>query len=239
LGSSDQLLSKLLDESADCHTQPEVPITAYADELLGLLNTPMSDRDRIALNTTVVGVHAQAGLWACHMHKPSVAYRYLATSREVAAATGDPSLHARALGALSYLFSSAPRGGRGGNPQHCLNLLDEAISLARRGDPFTRGWLATWRADQYATLRKLAAAQADVEMASAELGAPDNSQLEGFFARSTYGYGMEGHLNSVRAVVFALAGDDQQSLRTFNQVQIPPQTCDAELPPMGIKRSYR
>ena len=60
LGISDQLLSKLLDESADFHTQPEVPITAYADELLGLLNTPMSDRDRIALNTTVVGVHAQA-----------------------------------------------------------------------------------------------------------------------------------------------------------------------------------
>lgn len=195
-------------------------MTAYADELLDLLDATMSDSDRAALNTIVVGVHAQAGLWACHMHRPSVAYRYLATSREVAAATGDPPLHARALAALSYLFSSAPRGGRGGNPQHCLDLLDEALSLARRADPFTRGWLSTWRADQHATLGNLAAAQADVDLADAELGSTDGSPLEGFFARSTYGYGMEGHLNSVRAVVFALAGDEQQSLRTFGHVQV-------------------
>lgn len=195
-------------------------MTAYGDELLDLLDVPMSDSDRAALNTMVVGVHAQVGLLACHMHRSSVAYRYLATSREVAAATGDPSLHARSLGALSYLFSSAPRGGRGGNPQHCLNLLDEALSLARRADPFTRGWLSTWRADQHATLGNLTAAQADVEVADAELGATDSGQLEGFFARSMYGYGMKGHLDSVRAVVFALAGDEQQSLRTFDQVQV-------------------
>lgn len=195
-------------------------MTAYADELLDVLDATMSDGDRAALNTMVVGVHAQAGLWACHMHRPSVAYRYLATSREVAAATGDPSLRARALGALSYLFSSAPQGGRGGNPQHCLDLLDEALSLARRADPFTRGWLSTWRADQHATLGNLSAAQADVNVADAELGATDSGQLEGFFARSTYGYGMKGHLNSVQAVVFALNGDEQQSLRTFDHVQI-------------------
>jgi hypothetical protein len=35
-------------------------MTAYADELLGLLDAPMSDSDRAALNTMVVGVHAQA-----------------------------------------------------------------------------------------------------------------------------------------------------------------------------------
>jgi hypothetical protein len=35
------------------------------------------------------------------------------------------------------------------------------------------------------------------------------SELEGFFARSHYGYGMKGHPDSVRAVVFALAGDEQ------------------------------
>lgn len=195
-------------------------MTAYSDELLDLFDATMSDSDRAALNAIVVGVHAQAGLWACHMHRSSVAYRYLAISREVAAATGDPSLHARALGALSYLFSSAPRGGRGGNPQHCLDLLDEALSLAHRADPFTRGWLSTWRADQHATLGNLTAAQADVEAADAELSSTDSGQLEGFFARSTYGYGMKGHLNSVRAVVFALAGDEQQSIRTFDQVQV-------------------
>lgn len=116
-----------------------------------------------ALNTIAVGVHAQTGLWACHMHRPALAYRYLATSREIAAVSGDRSLRARSLGALSYLFSSAPRGGQGGNPQHCLELLDEALGLAHHADPFTRGWLFTWRADQYATIGNLDSAQADVE----------------------------------------------------------------------------
>jgi len=106
-------------------------MTAYAEELLDLLDLELSDNDRALLSTIVVGVHAQAGLWACHMNRSALAYRYLATGREVAAASGDRSLLARALGALSYLFSSAPRGGQGGNPQHCLQLLDEAIGLAR------------------------------------------------------------------------------------------------------------
>ncbi|MGH3838331.1 MAG: helix-turn-helix domain-containing protein, partial [Pseudonocardiaceae bacterium] len=193
-------------------------ITAYADELIDLLDASMSDSDRAALNTIVVGVHAQAGLWACHMHRSSVAYRYLATSREVAAATGDPSLQARSLGALSYLFSSAPRGGRGGNPQRCLDLLDEALSLARQADPFTRGWLFTWRADQHATLGNLAAARADLEAAGRGLGAADHSQLEGFFSRSTYGYGMEGHLIRLRMMTFALSGEQLNLEHAFSEV---------------------
>jgi hypothetical protein len=194
-------------------------MAAYGDQLLDLLDAEMSDSDRAALNTITVGVHAQAGLWACHMNRPTLAYRYLATSREVAAASGDRSLHARSLGALSYLYSSAPRGGCGGNPQHCLELLDEALDLARHADPFTRGWLSTWRADQHATLGNLGAAWTDIELADIELDSGDCGQLEGFFARSTYGYGMKGHLNSVRAVVFALDGDEQQSYRTFDHVQ--------------------
>jgi len=62
---------------------------------------PMGDSDRAALNTIAVGAHAQAGLWACHMHRPSPAYRHLATSRAVAAASDDRPLLARSLGALS------------------------------------------------------------------------------------------------------------------------------------------
>ncbi|MGH4022832.1 MAG: helix-turn-helix domain-containing protein, partial [Pseudonocardiaceae bacterium] len=124
---------------------------AYADELLNLLDAPMGDNERAVLNAIVVGVHAQVGLWACHMHRSSLAYRYLATGCEVAAAAHDRPLRARALGALSYLFSSAPRGGQGGNPRRSLELLDEALDLAVHADPFTRGWLATWRADQHAT----------------------------------------------------------------------------------------
>ncbi|MGH3721957.1 MAG: hypothetical protein ACRDRI_24560 [Pseudonocardiaceae bacterium] len=193
-------------------------MTAYADQLLDLLDAPMGDRHRAALNTIAVGAHAQAGLWACHMRRPSLAYRYLATSREVAAVTGDRSLRARSLGALSYLFSSAPRGGQGGNPQHCLELLDEALELACHADPFTRGWLSTWRADQYTTLGDLSAARADLEAAGRGLGSADQSQLEGFFSRSTYGYGMEGHLIRLRTMTFVLSGDQLNLEHAFSEV---------------------
>jgi hypothetical protein len=193
-------------------------ITPYANYLLDLLDAPMDDSDRAALVTVVVGVHAQAGLWACHLHRPSLAYRYLATSREVAAASSDRSLRARSLGALSYLFSSAPRGGQGGNPQHCLALLDEALELAHHADPFTRGWLLTWRADQHATLGNLSAARADVELADADLDSLDSGQLAGFFSRSTYGYGMKGHLVRLRTMTFALSGDRLNLEQAFLEV---------------------
>ncbi len=193
-------------------------MTAYADQVLDLLDAPMSDRDRATLNTIAVGVHAQAGLWACHMHRPALAYRYLATSREVAAASGDRSLQARSLGALSYLFSSAPRGGQGGNPRHCLKLLDEALDLAHHAEPFTRGWLSIWRADQHATLGNMDAARADLETAGRDLGSADHSQQEGFFSRSTYGYGMEGHLIRLRTMTFALSGDHLNLEHAFSEV---------------------
>lgn len=193
-------------------------VMAYADQLLELLDAEMSDRDRAALDTVTVGVHAQAGLWACHLNRPALAYRYLATGREVAAASGDRSLLARALGALSYLFSSAPRGGQGGNPRYCLELLDQAIELARHSDSFTRGWLSTWRADQHATLRNLAAARADLEVAERDLSRADQSQLDGFFSRSTYGYGFDGHLVRCMTMTLALSGDQLNLEHAFSEV---------------------
>jgi hypothetical protein len=122
------------------------------------------------------------------------------------------------LGALSYLYSSAPRGGHGGNPRRALALLDDALDMAHTADPFTRGWLATWRADQHATLGALAEAQADVDLADSALAARDDRHLVGFFAHATYGYGMDGHLNSVRGLVHTLARRDDEADRTFTHV---------------------
>jgi transcriptional regulator with XRE-family HTH domain len=193
---------------------------SYADDVLELLDVSMGESERAALNVFVVGIHAQVGLWACHMHRPSLAYRYLATACEVATGTHDRPLRARALGAFSYLFSSAPRGGYGGNSHRALELLDKALDLASRADGFTRGWLSTWRADQHATLGALTPARADIDAASLGLGSGDTAEAAGFFARSSYGYGMEGHLNSVRAVVLSLAGDVDASQRIFDSVQV-------------------
>ena len=189
---------------------------AYADSLLEIVDDLSPGAVDVA--PVVVGVHAQVGLWACHADRPSLAYRYLALACEVAASTDDPALHARAMGALSYLHSSAPRGGHGGNPGRALALLDAALAKATNADPFTRGWLATWRADQHATLGHLAQARADVDLAAAALDRGDNGRLVGFFSRRNYGYGMRGHLDSVRATAYAMAGEADDADRAFAQV---------------------
>lgn len=163
---------------------------AYADKLLETFaEEPAATRGERPFAAVVVDVHAQVGLWACHTGRLAMALKYLTLAVEVAASIGEPAVRARTLGALSYLYSSAPRGGQGGNPQRALSLLDGATALAGSVDAFTRGWLATWRADQHATLGDLARARADVEVAQACL-ANASSGPAGFFSRRSYGYGM-------------------------------------------------
>jgi transcriptional regulator with XRE-family HTH domain len=191
---------------------------AYADDVLALLDGSMSDPDRAELGGIVAGVHAQIGLWACHLHRTAVAYRYLATACNVAEETRDPVLQARTLGAFSYLYSTAPRGGHGGDARRAVTLLTKALALANRADGFTVGWLATWRADQYATLGNLSAAQRDVEVADQGLSANDGGSAVGFFARPVYGYGMREHCDSVQAFIVALAGRTDEADHAFGLV---------------------
>lgn len=189
--------------------------TAYADDLLD----QRDQAEGVEFTRVVVGVHAQVGLWACHADRPSHAHRYLATACEIAASSGDPPLHARALGALSYLHSSAARGGVEGNPHRALRLLDDGLTMAEGADPFTRGWLATWRADQHAAVGNLASARADIELATTALAAGNDGQTSGFFSLRHYGYGMSSHLDSVRALVDGLAGQTDAAERGFATVQ--------------------
>ncbi|MFL6072488.1 MAG: hypothetical protein ACJ73S_03730 [Mycobacteriales bacterium] len=191
----------------------------YADSLLNLLDSPMRDVEWNEINAISVDVHAQIGLWACHMHQSALAHRYLSSACEIAAEGADQLRYACALGALSYLYSSAPRGGYGGRPRRALALLDKALDIAGRRDDFTCGWLATWRADQHATLGDLTQARRDVEIADHGLQADRSAHLTGFFSQTHYGYGMAGHLDSVRAVVFALEGNAAEAEGTFAGVQ--------------------
>jgi hypothetical protein len=194
------------------------PTVAYANSLLRLLDQSFGEAERMALGAVAAGVHAQVGLWACHMHQPQVAYRFLSTACDVAENTGDPHLWGRTLGAFSYLFSSAPRGGQGGQPQRALRLLGQALALVDHGDSFTKGWLATWRADQHSTLGLIAEAQRDVEAAQHWLDVAEDDRLNGFFARRAYGYGMASHLDSVRGLVHALAGRTDEATQSFERV---------------------
>jgi DNA-binding XRE family transcriptional regulator len=196
-----------------------LPIAAaFADDLLQTYENRMPAPQASFLEL-LVGLHCQVGLWACHAHRLPLARRYLAAACDLAAAA-DPPVRARALGALSYLHSSAPYGGVGGNPGRALDLLNHALSLAAEADAFTRGWLATWRADQHAALGDIAAAQADVELATTLLEVGDDDSGHGFFARRHYGYGMREHLASVSGLTHALAGELDSANRVFDDVQL-------------------
>jgi hypothetical protein len=197
------------------------PAMAYADALLEVFGRDGSGArhgESLELLNLVVGVHAQVGLWSVHADRPGQAHRYLACAREIAESGPDRVLRARALGALSYLYSSAPRGGCGGNPQRALELLDEALTLAEHADGFTRGWLATWRADQHAALGNQTRARADLDLGRQGLDG-DDGQAQGFFARESYGYGMRAHLDSVQALTHALGGQADTAEDGFTQVQ--------------------
>lgn len=188
-----------------------------AESSADLLGHAMSEKSRRRLFPLVVGVHAQIGLWACHMNALSTARAYLAAASEYASRSGDRVLHACALGALSYLYSSAPRGGCGGEPHRALALLDQAIESLGQKCTFTTGWLRTWRADQYATMGEVLPAQRDLDAAARGLASPLDD-ADGFFARSSYGYGMDGHLRSVLGLVEALSGRSAEAARTFHDV---------------------
>jgi len=189
----------------------------YADELLELYERHGDTPTELA--HLAAGVHAQVGLWCCHANLTAHALRYLATTCELADSTGDRPLRARSRAVLGYHHSSAPRGGSGGRPDRALSLLDSALELADKADAFTRGWIATWRADQLATLGRLAAARADVDQAHSALDVGDGDRVVGFFSRQHYGYGMHGHLTSVRALLLGLDGETTQAEQLFGLVQ--------------------
>lgn len=192
-------------------------VSAYADDVLGLLNQPMADAHRARLDAVVVGAHAQAGMTAFNAGRWAVAYRHLVVAVDVAAVSGDPALHAHALGMFGYLFSSFPRGGRGGNPVRSLALFDRAVEESAKADGWTRGWLRTWRADQHATCGDVEAALVDVDAADLAFG-EGVAPARGFWSRATYGDAMEQHLDSVRGVALALVGHDNDADQAFDRV---------------------
>ncbi len=195
-------------------------MTAYADEVLGLLTQPMADAHRARLLSVVVGAHAQAGMTAYNAGRWAVAYHYLATAVDVAAASGDPALHAPSLGTFGYLFASFPRGGHGGDPGRAMTLFAQAVEEAAGADGWTRGWLRTWRAAEHVH-GDLEAALADIEAGDTAL-AESSDRARGFFSRAAFGYATTQHLDSVRSVTLALTGHGNDADRMFDRVLSSP-----------------
>ncbi|MGH8931182.1 MAG: hypothetical protein ACRDZO_11310, partial [Egibacteraceae bacterium] len=109
-------------------------VSSYADIVLALLHEPMTPDERGRLSTVAIAAHTQSALVAYNAGQWTAAYGYVAIAQKLAEEIADPGLYAQTLGAASYLFSSALRGGRGGDPQRTRALLDQALDLAPQSE---------------------------------------------------------------------------------------------------------
>ncbi|MGH8930804.1 MAG: helix-turn-helix domain-containing protein [Egibacteraceae bacterium] len=141
----------LADKLATAHriVRPDIlitPVSKHADELLTLLEQPMSSPDRAKLYELTTAVCAYAGTLAFGLTDRVRARRYFSLARDVADDRDNDILHAQALGASSAMHSPLPQGGRGGNPERATAMLSEAVDHADRADAHTRSWLNRWLA---------------------------------------------------------------------------------------------
>ena len=181
-----------------------VPVAlANAGDALGLLGRPVADRRR--LDALVAGVNARAGLWAFFDGDLRAARKHLSAAWGLAAESGDLGLLTQAVGMSAILHSALPWGGRGGDPERAIELLDQAGALAVHADPHTRLWVPIWRADEVAAVGDARACRASVDAASRArelLGDdPDAGGRIGYLV-----WGLDQQLESVRATAEVLAG---------------------------------
>lgn len=214
VASHEQLFATLSGAYRTADPRTLFPVVAgYAASTLTLLDRPMTSAERRTLTTVAAAAHTEAGLVAFNAGQWPDAYRSLAVARALAEELGDPALHAQTLGAASYLYSSALRGGRGGDPGRAVELLDHALDLVPPSDGLVLAWLAGWRADQHATSGDADAAAADLETADRALGSPGPDR--GFVNQHGCAYNTAGHLEGVRGQVDALLGREDEAERTL------------------------
>lgn len=191
-------------------------VAGHADDVYDLLGGSLTPKLRTRLAIVGVGAHCEAGLLAFQLGDVASARRQVTVARDIAEEAADLSLQAQALGVSSMVWSPALRGGRGGDPERAVDLLDQALALERHLDGCTRGWLAVSRSSEAIEAKDLDTAQVWLEagrQALAEEGPPD-----GLFSAAGMCYGTAGHLVSVEARADALAGRFDEAEHVLEQL---------------------
>jgi tetratricopeptide (TPR) repeat protein len=110
-----------------------------------------------------------------------ISFRVLSWAEWLARESGDRVLVAHALGCMSALHSGIPKGGRGGDPDKAIVILDAALQAAGTQAPAPMlSWLFARRAEEHAVAGHARLARGDVDQAARALAAvvsPD----DGFF----------------------------------------------------------
>lgn len=192
-------------------------VAGHADDVYELLGRPLTPELRTRLAVVGVNVHCEGGLLAFTLGDVASARRGVTVARDIAEEAGDLRLQAQALGVSSMVWSPALRGGRGGDSERAVDLLDQALALERHLDGCTRGWLAVSRGSEAVEAEDLDTARAWLEAgreALEELDGPPH----GLFSPAGMCYGMAGHLVSVEARADALAGRFDEAEHVLNQL---------------------
>ncbi len=131
-------------------------VVAYAEGLVPVLDDTPTHELGLRLAAAAVDAHAMAGNLAFQAGDVLLTHRHLAQASQVAEASGDPLLRARAWAMLAkYVYSPLPNGR--GSARLAVSYLGKARALARHADGYTRAWLL-------ASLAEQAAEPADVKL---------------------------------------------------------------------------
>lgn len=121
------------------------------------------------------------GRLAQYLDQWGVSHQALSWAQGLARESGDGTLMAHALGTMSGLHSGIPRGGRGGDVEKAISILNAAVLAAGRHAPADmRSWLLARRAEELAVAGRARSARRDLDLAAralAEVTRPD----DGFF----------------------------------------------------------
>lgn len=200
------------------HPQLLLPAVAgHADDLYELLGRTLTPELRTRLVAVGVHAHCEAALLAFQLGDVTSARRQVTIARDIAEEARDLRLQARALGVSSMVYSSALRGGHGGDPERAADLLDQALALERHLDRCTRGWLAVCRGSEAIEAHDLETAKTWLEGGREALTEPDGPS-QGLFSSAGMCYGTAGHLVSVEARTDGLAGRFDKAEHALNQL---------------------
>ena len=137
-------------------------------------------------------------------------HMHLSWAMRLAQEAGDGTLRAHALGAMSALYSAIPRGGRGGDPDRAIELLNAAFdATGATASPYLLAWLFGRRAEENAVAGDSVQAWRDLEAAARALAAAASPD-DGFFRHldSAWLAGYRGNcarlLNQPREAITAL-----------------------------------
>lgn len=152
------------------------------------LDEPLPEETRRQA-TAVASDSADLSGWLAYVTgRRTEARTYFDAARELAQDVDDHARAARALGALSLLQSSMPRGGEGGDTPSALRLLEQATVLAGKGTSApVRAWVAARAAFEHAasgeaSLSDAALERADEALSQLSLPEAEPSPQDRYFA---------------------------------------------------------